>query len=268
MNKKILIVSMCMLAGLSACNSKAIQSVTKNVVTSQTIWDDYFVGNIIFEDKAPESEGSRIYHSLIADPKAYISSQARTVLNTLYFSPEDSIVPVRNLYYTLKDSEGISAKGGQDGEISIYYSTRHIAKSFVGNDTAKVDFETRGVLLHELTHAYQLEPQGIGNYGTSKVFWAFIEGMADAVRVANGGFHGEVDRPKGGNYMDGYRRAGYFFVWLRDNKDPDFLRKFNLSTLAVVPWSFDGAIKHVLGNEYSIDDLWKEYQLAMGDIKE
>ena len=39
---------MCMLAGLSACNSKAIQSVTKNVVTSQTIWDDYFVGNIIF----------------------------------------------------------------------------------------------------------------------------------------------------------------------------------------------------------------------------
>lgn len=85
-----------------------------------------------------------------------------------------------------------------------------------------MDFETRGVLLHELTHAYQLEPQGIGSYGTNKVFWAFIEGMADAVRIANGGFHGENDRPKGGNYMDGYRCAGYFFVWLRDNKDPDF----------------------------------------------
>ena len=51
-------------------------------------------------------------------------------------------------------------------------------------------FETRGVLLHELTHAYQLEPQGIGSYGTNRVFWAFIEGMADAVRVANGGFDG------------------------------------------------------------------------------
>lgn len=73
-----------------------------------------------------------------------------------------------------------------------------------------MDFETRGVLLHELTHAYQLEPQGIGSYGTNKVFWAFIEGMADAVRIANGGFHGENDRPKGGNYMDGYRCAGYF----------------------------------------------------------
>ena len=63
-------------------------------------------------------------------------------------------------------------------------------------------------------------------------------------------------------------RAGYFFVWLRDNKDPEFLRKFNRSTLEVVPWSFDGAIKHVLGEQYNIDELWKEYQLAMGDIKE
>lgn len=91
--------------------------------------------------------------------------------------------------------------------------------------------------------------------------------MADAVRIANGGFHGENDRPKGGNYMDGYRCAGYFFVWLRDNKDPDFLRKFNRSTLEVIPWSFDGAIKHVLGEEYDVDTLWNEYQVAVGDIK-
>ena len=65
----------------------------------------------------------------------------------------------------------------------------------------------------------------------------------------------------------GYRCAGYFFVWLRDNKDPDFLRKFNRSTLEVIPWSFDGAIKHVLGEEYDVDTLWNEYQVAVGDIK-
>lgn len=189
--------------------------------TEGDLWQDYFIGNILFEDQAPESEGSRIYHSLIPDAEAYIGKRARTVLSTLYFSPEDSIVPVYNLHYTLQDIEGISAKDGGNGEVSIFYSTRHIAKSFANQDTAKVDFETRGVLLHELTHAYQLEPQGIGNYGNSKVFWAFIEGMADAVRIANGGFHGEADRPKGGSYMDGYRKAGYFFVWLRDHKDPD-----------------------------------------------
>lgn len=267
MNKNLLIILLCALLGLSACATKGVHT-DKRAARALAAWDDYFVGNIIFEDQAPESEGSRIYHSLIPNPQAYISEQARTVLNTLYFSPKDSVVPVNNLYYTLKDSKGISAKSGGDGEISIYYSTRHIAKSFEGNDTAKVDFETRGVLLHELTHAYQLAPQGIGTYGTNKVYWAFIEGMADAVRVANGGFHGEADRPKGGNYMDGYRRAGYFFVWLRDTKDPDFLRKFNLSTLEIVPWSFDGAIKHILGSEHSIDALWREYQLAMGDISD
>jgi hypothetical protein len=34
-----------------------------------------------------------------------------------------------------------------------------------------------------LTHAYQLEPQGIGDYSNNKVFWAYVEGEADAVRV-------------------------------------------------------------------------------------
>ena len=228
----------------------------------------YDVGDILFEDKAPATEGSQIYRHIIPDPEAYISEQARTVLATLYDSPEDNVPPVYRIRYTLEDTDGISAKGGSDGDISIFYSTRHIERSYgEERDTARLMFETRGVLLHELTHAYQLEPQGIGSYGTNRTFWAFIEGMADAVRVANGGF-GPDGRPRGGNYMDGYRTTGYFLVWLRDNKDPDFLRKFNRSALEVVPWSFDGAVKHILGEQYDIDSLWHEYQVAVGDIEE
>ena len=97
---------------------------------SKARWDDYFVGKIIFEDKSPESEGSRIYHSLIPNPEEYIAEQARTVLNTLYFSPTDSIVPVNNLYYTIEEMDGISGKGGGNGEVSIGYSTKYVAKSF------------------------------------------------------------------------------------------------------------------------------------------
>jgi len=230
------------------------------------VWDNYNVGTILFEDKAAQTQGSDIYHRMITDPESYIKEQAKVVLSTLYYTPEDSIVPVSKIHYTLEDIDGVSAKGGGNGDVSIFYSTRHIEKSFANNDTTKLFFETRGVLLHELTHAYQLEPQGIGSYGTNRVFWAFIEGMADAVRVANKGF-GPDGRPKGGNYMDGYRTTGYFFVWLRDNKDKEFIRKINRSTLEVVPWSFDAAIKHVLGEEYNIDDLWHEYQIAVGDIQ-
>lgn len=262
-----LLYAVCLLlsGGVTACQQSGTCN-TAELQADSTVWKNYNVGTILFEDKAPESAGSDIYHRIIPDAEPYIAEQARTVLSTLYNSPEDSIPAVYNIRYTLEDIEGISAKGGGNGDVSIFYSTRHIESSFADADTAKLFFETRGVLLHELTHAYQLEPQGIGDYGSSRVFWAFIEGMADAVRVANGGF-GSDARPKGGNYMDGYRTAGYFFVWLRDNKDPEFLRKFNRSTLEVVPWSFDGAIKHVLGEECQVDSLWHEYQVAMGDVE-
>lgn len=262
MKRKYLLYAICVLAGISACSA----SKKGQGESISDLWKRYDVGIVIFEDKAPQTKGAGIYHRIIPDAESYIKEQARAVLATLYSLPEDSIPPVSKIHYTLEDIDGISAKGGDHGDITIFYSTRHIETSFANNDTIKLFFETRGVLLHELTHAYQLEPQGIGSYGTSRVFWAFIEGMADAVRIANGGF-GPDARPKGGNYMDGYRTAGYFFVWLCDNKDPEFLRKFNRSTLEVVPWSFDGAIKHILGDQYNIDELWREYQIAVGDIQ-
>lgn len=255
MKKTILGVAAAMLVGAVACS-----------MNPSSVWDGYDVGEIRFEDKATETRGSQIYHSIIADPEAYIAEQARTVLATLYRSPEDSIPAIRTIHYTLEDSEGISAKSGHGDHVHIFYSTRHIENTY-NDDSERMLFETRGVLLHELTHAFQLEPQGIGGYGDNRVVWAFIEGMADAVRVANGGF-GPDGRPRGGNYMDGYRTAGYFFVWLRDNKDPDFLYKFNKSTREVIPWSFDGAIKHILGPDQDIDALWHEYQVAVGDIQE
>ena len=237
MKKRHLVYAIALIVGMGACAASA----KKQAEAKPDVWKSYNVGTVLFEDKASETKGSDIYHRIIPDAESYIKEQARTVLATLYNSPEDSITPVNKIHYTLEDIEGISAKGGGNGDVTIFYSTRHIEKSFAENDTAKLFFETRGVLLHELTHAYQLEPQGIGSYGTNRVFWAFIEGMADAVRVANGGFD--------------------------DNKDPEFLRKFNRSTLEVIPWSFDGAIKHILGTEYSIDELWHEYQVAVGDIQ-
>ena len=227
-------------------------------------WKDYHVGDIVFIDRSPKTLGSSIYHHIIPNPYSYIRSTALQVLNTLYFSPEDSIPGIKQLRYIIRDYDGVSAKSGNPPAIQIEYSTQWIEKSFGNNDTTKLHHETKGVLYHELTHGYQLEPQGIGTYGTNKTFWAFIEGMADAVRYVNGGFT-LADRPKGGHYTDGYRTTGFFFAWLAQTKDKDFLKKINRSTLEVIPWSFDGAIKHVLGEKYNIDDLWEEYLIAMGD---
>ena len=229
-------------------------------------WDSH-LGQIVFVDRSPQSQGSAIYHSIIPDPDEYIRRVAREVMECLYFAPTDSMPPLHRLRYVIKDDPGVSAKSGGNGWVEIFYSTRHVEKSFANNDTARVDFETRGVLLHELTHAFQLEPQGIGGYGQNPIVWQLIEGTADAVRVACGGFHGEADRPRGGSYTNGYRHVGYFFDWLRRTKDKDFIRKINRSCLEVVPWSWDAAMSYALGRKCTVDELWHEYQVAVGDVK-
>ena len=62
--------------------------------------------------------------------------------------------------------------------------------------------------------------------------------------------------------MDGYQTTGFILQWLT-SKDKDFLRKFNKSALEVIPWSFDGAVKHVLGEKYTTQELWDEYQESL-----
>lgn len=221
-------------------------------------WDKFHYPEVNFENNAAGTKGWEIYHRIVPNPQQYIRATILEVVKTLYWSCLDSIPAVRKINYELNDVDGISAKGGNPPEITIFYSSRWVEKSENNGGDDKVLFETRGVLLHELTHAFQLEPQGIGTYGDGGEFWIFIEGMADAVRIHNGGFP-QGNRKTGGSWRDGYQRTGYFLDWLT-RKDPDFLRKFNKSALDVVPWGFDKALKHVLGNQYSVDGLWEEYQ--------
>ncbi|MFR5660326.1 basic secretory protein-like protein [Butyricimonas paravirosa] len=256
MNEKI-IVWLCVLGIMYSCDSHRGKRVEGNP------WSSYDVGRVEFKNLSPETDGAKLYAKIVPNPEQFIQECARQVLNTLYFSPKDSIPKIELITYILKSYNGISEKSGTPPAITIAYSTDWIEKSYKGNMEALI-LENRGVLWHELTHGFQLEPQGIGTYGTNKTFWAFIEGMADAVRYVNGGFT-LADRPKGGHYMDGYRTTGFFLAWLMQTKDSDFLRKFNSSTLHVIPWSFKGAICYSLGEEYDIDTLWEEYLVAMGD---
>ena len=75
----------------------ACQNESKPLEVSDD-WSNYHVGYIAFQDKAPESRGSAIYHQIITNPEAYITAQAKDVLSTLYFSPADSIVPLQASY--------------------------------------------------------------------------------------------------------------------------------------------------------------------------
>ncbi len=230
-----------------------------------------YVGEIVFENGVAATRESDIFNLALPDPELFLFSESDRVIKTLYYR-NDSLVPsVKTIRLLLKDfgegSDIIASKHNDYESTSrtIEYNTRWVAYSFEKKDTAYLKAETKGVLCHELTHVFQLRPKGIGNYYSNKVYWAYVEGMADAVRCLNGYFT-ESDRKKGGNYADGYRYTGFFFAWLTLNKDADFLRKINRSSLHVVPWSFDGAIKYALGDQYNIDMLWLEYLSDKGDI--
>jgi len=259
---------------LFACAYAMTQAKPNDPIKIDRKWHSFNPGEVIFEDKSPDTKGSRIYHSIISNPTPYIQENALRVLQTLYKSPKDKHVPdLQKIYYTIEEYDGISEKYGYGDYVGIRYSTRWIESNFKNNDTTKVDYETRGVLYHELTHAYQLEPQGCGSYGDGGEYWCFIEGMADAVRVACGCFGQDFssnDRPRRGHWSKGYRYAGYFIYWLSLNKDREFIRKFNRSAIELNPWSWDAAMKHILGNkpENGVESLWYEYQQAIGDDKQ
>lgn len=226
----------------------------KNLVTD---WEDFRYPAVDFEVLAPETKGAAIYADLVQDPDTYLKYHACKVAEILFYTAKDTMNDVQTIHYTLKDYDGVSAKSGNPPAIYIEYSTRHIEKS-ANESLYKLDFETRGVLYHELVHAYQFEPKGIGSYSTNKEFWACIEGMADAVRAESGFFDMSTRKP-GGNWMDGYRTTGFFIQWLK-TKDPDAIRKFHLTVRDLDVWSFDKAIKCIFGEESGIESMWNEYQ--------
>lgn len=227
-------------------------------------WKNFTLPKVNFVSLYPGSLGAMIYSAIVKDPEFLIAVESRKVLDQLYFSPDEPLIPKRDeIEYKLDNYDGISAFYSGGNRSGIILSNQYIESYYRQYGVKKLVEENRGVLSHELTHSFQLSPRGVGDY-SNPIFHACIEGMADAVRVLTGHFT-DADRPKGGSYLDSYRYTGFFIAWLVKNKDKDFLRKFNMSTQYLDVWSFNGAIKYALGEQYDVDDLWAEYLRAMGD---
>ena len=221
-------------------------------------WLNFKFPEISFENTAQSTAGSKYYEQLVQDPDMFICYHAQKVAEILFYTDKDTMNDIQEIHYQLRDYNGISAKSGQPPVVSVVYSTQHIEKS-AKESLYKLNYETRGVLFHELTHAYQFEPHGIGTYSTNKVFWACIEGLADAVRAEAGFFDINKLRKPGGHWLDGYQTTGFFLQWLT-SKDPDAIKKFHLTVRDLPVWSFDLAMKQIFGPDSGIEKLWNEYQ--------
>ena len=68
MKKRHLVYAIGLIVGMGACAASA----KKQAESKPDVWKSYNVGTILFEDKAPETKGSDIYHRIIPDAESYI----------------------------------------------------------------------------------------------------------------------------------------------------------------------------------------------------
>jgi len=224
-------------------------------VYSKESWSQFVYPTIDFKNTSLSGNGA-LYAQLVPKPEELIRSVCFDVCNWLFMDVEEIDV-LDKITYTIEDTDGISAKGGQPPHISIFFSSRYLeTKQKEGLSDEELLKEIKGVLFHEITHGYQYSPLGAGSYESGTDFYGFIEGMADYVRYVSGYFTTE-SRSIGGNWKDGYRTSGFFIDWLH-SKDSNFLHKFNQTAKTINPWSWEAATQEIL--QVSVSSLWQEYQ--------
>ncbi len=222
-----------------------------------------------FVDMNPETEGSRLLKRIIADPSGHMAQRCIDVAKVLYKNSNESN-RFRKLRFELRaknfsGNEFVAYKSGQDGsgEMTIAVSTTHLAKLYRdgGNSDAAIRNEIDGILFHEVTHGYNNSPQTHDGYGDGGAYWAYTEGIADAVRIG-AGFHKTRSPDVNGSrkWLSGYTTTGFFLHYVKTKIDAEFIYKFNKSArdMQNYSWSFDASFREITGR--GVNDVWTEYK--------
>lgn len=212
---------------------------------------------IEFVDEDKVSEGALLFHQLVPNPDSLFQACILDVWKILYKDEEE--IPVKKLFkFNLRNTQGVAATGGDSTSIDMFLNTNYVAGFYNSNEknNEQTLLEITGIIIHELTHAYQHSPTGAGGYVKRSEHFSCIEGMADATRLKAGYISSKFRKP-GGHWNDGYKTTGFFIDWM-SAQDDDFIYKMNQSTLTIIPWTWDKATNQILGK--SVLDLWISYQ--------
>lgn len=222
-----------------------------------------------FVDMNPETEGSRLVNRILGDAALHMAQRCIDVAQVLYTDASESS-RFHNLRFELraKDPSGndfVAYKTGVDGsgEMTIAVSTSHIENVYrnAGNSDSAISDEIDGILFHEVTHGYNNSPLTTDSYGDGGPFWAYTEGLADAVRIG-AGFHKTRQPDVNGSrqWLGGYTTSGFFLHYVNEKIDPSFVRKFNQSArdMGNYTWSWDAAFRSITNR--GVQDVWNEYK--------
>lgn len=200
------------------------------------------------------SPGGIKFNQLVPDVNSYIQIIAESVQKTIYHNASE--VPA---FSTLElhierwsnDPNGVAWKAGDPPRITVNVNAYHLERiAAAGGNVAE---EVRGILFHEMTHAYQF---------STGVELPAIEGLADTVRYLNGYVPTSFRQP-GGSWTSSYKTTAFFFAWIKERKGyPDFPYCFNQQGRpGNSGWSWDGAMRACTGGN-TTQALWNESSLG------
>lgn len=196
-----------------------------------------------------ESEGVKLFNTLVPELEVYVHGICLEVAKLLYKKSEE-VPHFGKLTFRVEAGEFVAWKDGEPPHITVCVSSDYLVKyNTQGGDIKE---EVRGILFHELTHAYQ--------HSNGQELYS-IEGVADLVRYLAGYIPLEL-RQVGGNYTSSYKIGGFFYDWIRAmyQSRGDFLYELNQSAHPNNGgvWSFEEVIKQFTGKQVAL--LWTEYQ--------
>jgi hypothetical protein len=227
-------------------------------------WSTFVYPTVTFTDNARALEGSAIFQAAIPDVVGMMKEQSLAICKQIYADNLDPRVNFTKLNLQLNDDpNGVAWKAGSPPEITIGISAQYITSFYYkyNKDLSLVLKEVRGILAHEGAHGYQWAPKNCGAYDGSSTFWAFIEGEADAVRAELTNWTPARQPSRGGSWMDGYTRTGFFLAWCKKNKKPTFLIELNHAARDMPTFTWEAAFQQILGQ--SVQQTWNEYQATL-----
>ena len=221
--------------------------------------DDFLTPTVLFTDYDGSTIGSRIFNEQIPNPVAYMQQKCLEVAKILYRNSSNA-PRFRELTFELKNEDFVAYKWGDGDAIGIAVSTQHLANVYrnSGNDAKTIKDEIDGILYHEVTHGYNLLPKAGGTYDGSSPFWAYVEGIADGVRIYAGFHQTRTPNINSRRWLGGYTTTGFFLQYVVQEYDKNFLYKFNKAAGDLgTSWSFDAAFRSIINK--GVEEVWNEY---------
>jgi len=228
------------------------------VLDKNSPWQGFKPPKVVINYEDNQSAGYKRLIKIFPDFEQQINQVTKQLVKKLY-KDFTQVPEFEQVEFKLKWMDTLAYRSGDETNMEIAFSSKYIAEKLKDANDETVKYELLGVLWHELTHGYQLFPKN-KQYGADEDVHAFIEGVADLIRI-DAGFHKTRKAKESDSWLGGYTNTGFFLQWLAINKADDFAYKFNQTASHLDGWTFEKAIKSITGE--SLDQLWLEYQLKL-----